>query len=216
MKLVTIIVGLFLSTTLFAQRIAVVEAYNILGTRDVAPYQLKIENNTWQAENVDDATPTKLYVASNGTYLQITDEGNGANKSIVQCKIVQNQNGKTIIALNTTVTTNQNEILNSIKFFEIEATSGAILKTVLPSINPLNYIAKADLAGQEELFTNGEIVYTLNEKTNDISAAAYFKTLEKDCMAGSKNACQAQNVIQPAITLVWSNQLKKYTTTKIK
>ena len=66
------------------------------------------------------------------------------------------------------------------------------------------------------MYMNGEVLYQLNETNNNIEVSAYFKTLKQDCMAGSKAACQAQNVVQPAITLSWSAALKKYTTTKRK
>ncbi len=206
---------LFFVQHITAQTIPIVQAYNVLGTRDVAPYQLKydIVNNKplWQAINVDDATEVTLYIAPNGKYLQIKDAGNDQSTTTVQCRIIQNQKDKTVIVLNTTVFTKEDEKLNSIKFYEVDEFGGEQLKNILPTIKPLHFIAKADLAGQEELFTHGEILYQLNEVNNSITATAYYKTLEKRCMDGSKTACQAQNVIQPPLTLVWNNSAKKYT-----
>ena len=197
-----------------AQTIPIVQAYNVLGTRDVAPYQLKYDivhdKPLWKAINVDDATDVTLYIAPKGNYLEIKDAGSGGNKTTVQCRIIQSKKDKTIIVLNTTVYINEQEKLNSIHFYEVDEFGGEQLKNIMPKINPLQFIAKADLAVQDELFTNGEVLYKLNEANSNIEASAYYKKLEKDCMTGSKSACQAQNVIQPPLTLVWINSLKKY------
>ena len=203
-----------IGTNTFSQTIPIVQAYNVLGTRDVAPYQLRYDivndKPLWKAINVDDATDVTLYIAPNEKYLEINDAGSGDDKTTVQCRIIQSTNGRSIIVLNTTVYTKEEEKLNSISFFEVDEFGGEELRNILLTINPLDFIAKVDLAGQEEMFTGGEVLYQLNEDNDTILASAYYYTLAKDCIAGSKSACQAQNVIQPAITLAWSKQLKKY------
>jgi hypothetical protein len=128
----------------------------------------------------------------------------------VQFKILQTNNLKNVVVLSTTAITKQGNKLNSIKFLEIDDAGGEFLKNALPKMTALNFITPQDLAGQEDLFTNGEVLYELSEKSNEITATAYYKDLEKDCLDGSKNACIAKNVIQPGIVLVWNAGLKKY------
>ncbi len=178
------------------------------------PYQLKynIVNNKpkWRAENIDDTTAVTLYISPKADYLEIKDEGSGEATIKVQCLIIETKYDKSVIVLNTTILNPTTGNANSIKFFEVDQFAGFNIRNVLPKITVLDFIDKVDLAGQEDMFINGEVLYQINETNSKITAIAYFKNLEKNCKEGSKSACQAQNVIQPPLVLAWSKNLKKY------
>jgi archaellum component FlaG (FlaF/FlaG flagellin family) len=213
-KILFLVNALFFLQTVSAQTIPIVQAYNVIGTRDKAPFNLKydiVDNKPkWKAYNEYEETNTTLYISATGNYLQIVEVDSTDVKTIVQCKIIQTKNGKTVIALNTTLITNEINKQNSIKFFEVDEFGGESLKSILPKMSALNFISKQDLAGQEDVFVNGQVLYLLNEKDNNINASAQFNVLEKECLEGSKSACTAKNVIQPATILKWNTGLKKY------
>jgi hypothetical protein len=213
-KILFLVSALFFLQAVLAQTIPIVQAYNAIGKRDKAPFNLKydiVDNKPkWKAYNEYEETNTTLYISVSGNYLEIVEIDTTNSKTIVQCRIVQSKKGKALVALNTTVITNEINKQNSIKFFEVDEFGGESLKSVLPKMNALNFISKQDLAGQEDVFVNGQVLYLLNEKDNNINASAQFNALEKECLEGSKSACTAKNVIQPATILKWNTGLKKY------
>ena len=90
-KLLAFVLLYVIAANTFSQTIPIVQAYNVLGTSDVAPYQLKYDivndKPLWKAINVDDATDVIVYIAPNGNYLEIKDAGTEKIKQQCNAKL---------------------------------------------------------------------------------------------------------------------------------